>query len=144
MELNKGNISTTIAALFLLGLITIIGAAANDQAILVMIIETAGLPLTILGLATAITIALYDYANPRIQDVVETGTRLQSTPAGVATIIFEIVIVIITVITTNPALLEPILQENYALFLAVIVPILSVLVKVFTKRQPAELPENIA
>lgn len=139
MELNKGRITSIISAIFLAGLIIVMGYILTNQDIIPTMLLNIGLPVTIIGLAAAIIIGCADYFYPTVQEVEETGARLQFTWGGILNILSGIVIVILMVITTTPTLLESILSvENYAIFTSFILPILVLILKLFIHRQPAE------
>jgi hypothetical protein len=141
--MDNGKISTLIATLFLFGIVIFIGILSQNPDILKDII---GLPFYTMvgGLTIAILIGIYDYANPRIKEVIETGSRLQLTRPGIITVIFDLLIITLTIITTTPTLIEPILKENYLLFTVIGLPVLMAILKLLNPRQPQESPENIA
>lgn len=133
MELTKGYMSTMVASIFVLILAAGLVVIAQNPSILNVIM---GAPLYAKygAIIIAVLIGLTDFAYPRIKESVESGIGLQFNLGSIMSWIMTFIVIILTTIVTEPDLLKPILNDNYALYTAVMIPVLIVILKILKPR----------
>lgn len=135
--MDTGRITTMIATLFLFGVVVVIGTLAQNPEYLQWFLC---LPVYVkFGvLITAIFIAIYDFAYPRVKDALDTGLGLQFNMGSISTYLMTFTIIILTVIVDQPNLLQPILRENYGLFTLMGLPVLIAILNLIKPRTGQE------